>query len=1200
MKGRVVDFKLNDARVFFGKKSKVFGDMAFKGLPNTNGLKMDLALNNSYLNVADMKPYLSSKTIKGMEQMEYFAVTGRFKGTTDSFVTDGKIGTALGNAQADLVLKLKDDNAKSEYEGRLILDDFKIGRLLGEGTTLENVSMDGKLKGVGLTVQDAVLEVDGAFKNIQYKDYTYRNVYLQGKLQKELFEGFASSKDSNLVFDMRGIVDLRNGKENFNISGKLERSNLKKLRLSQQDISLHSNFTVSFSGTNIDNILGFARFHDVRLKVEQRQLNMDTLFVYSEKSGALRDVIVDSDLARVRFEGDFTPSTAISDLQTLAQEYKAYFSNNKYQRNNYYRSKLVDRNKNYFINYSMNLLEAKPLVDFFLPELTLSDYSKLEGSLRVGRTVILNAEGKIDTLKYGDYQFFNSAFDVNTSKFVDSPEVLASGMISSERQKLNILAPTENLIFEGAWDKDHIVFDADISQENSTNKADLNGDIHFTDYGMDLQFERSSFRLLDKNWKINPENTVNITAESVCLKSMTIENEGQILALNGTISTDSLETLRLQTTNFSLASVAPVLNMNIAGTLNADATLNNVFGNIAVDGNISIDSLVYNNIYIGNLAGNNVYDKADKILNINYDIQRDDQKVMSLNGVYLPEGEKESLDLVASLNHTSLSVIEPFTEGIFSKFEGTAQGDIHIGGNLKAPDLEGLITINKGRAQIDYLKAIINFEDKISFSPNKISTDQLRLSDAEGHSGKLRGGATYDDGLRNFRLALNGDLSNFKILNTTAKDNDLFYGTAYASGVLSVSGPLENIFIRANASTNRGTKIYIPLDGATQVSNADYIEFITTVPDSTKDEPVALKTKVKKASSNISMDFIFNITPDAYCELQIDRQTGDVIKAYGNADLNLKVNTLGDFTMTGTYELVRGDYSFNFEAFTKNFKILPKSRIIWSGDPLEGDLDITAEYTQYTSLQPIFPVGIDQASNNNFDLNRKYPVSVLLYLKNRMLSPTVSYSIDFNDYPKSPEFTNSILAFKNRINTNEQEMSRQVGSLLLTNTLMNQGSDLLSFDNFKNNIGQYISNRVGQLASGENFQLGINGLDFSSANQSLINSMQLQFSYNFDDRLRINHSRSGLLGGTSTQNSSNTTGQLIGDWSLEWLVTKDGRLRLKGYNRNSPNAFQNISLNNYLSSYGASLVYTKSFNRFFVPKKPAPKPTEKDLVMQTP
>ncbi len=1193
LNGLVENFTLKNAKVNFGRNSVAKGKFEFVGLPNVGRLKMKLNFDKTKVQIADLKPYLLEKTIKSIESLGYVTLNGSFEGTSNNFKTNGKIETALGNAVTDLSMVLNKNSAETEYNGNLMLDNFKVGEFFGDKNILKNISLNGKIKGVGLNAADAVLDIDGDVQNLDYKGYNYRNLSIKGKLQKQLFEGNLSVKDSNLIFAMKGIVDLRENRENFNITGQLGRANFKKLKLSDKDISLSANMNVSFSGTTIDNAFGFARFNNLALRIDSRHLKMDTLYVYSDRQNNNRELIIDSDLARLTFNGNYLPSVAMADLNQLAQEYKAYFLNNKYQRDQYYSQKSKNEIKNYNINYSINLIKPKQLLDFIEPNAYISNYTPLEGTFSMGNTVMLNLAGKTDTLIFGNYHFYNTDFDINTSKFVNSPEVLASGIINSEKQKLSFLAPTEKLTFEGAWDKNKIVFNSKINQENSTNRADLNGNILFTEFGLDLQFKNSKFNILDNEWKINSENTVNITTEEACFKYMTIENNDQILAINGTVSIDSLETLRLGATNFDLATIAPILNLDLSGTLNGTASINDVLGNMAIEGDIAIDSLVYKKLWIGDLAGKSSWDKADKLLNLNYYVNRENNRMINLEGIYIPELKENSLDLMATLNQTNLKVVEPFTEGLFSEFEGLASGQVHVTGTPNSPNLDGEITINKGKIKVDYLNAYINFEDKVILGNNKILTDKLTLTDSEDHIGTLNGGVEYANGFKNTRLNLRGKLDNFKILNTTAKNNDLFYGTAYATGNLAITGPINDIFIKANATTNKGTKIYIPLDGATSVSNSEFIEYITNTDSFQKQDSLVLNTKIaKKSNSNISMDFQFKVTPEAYCELQLDRQSGDLIKAYGNADLNLKVNTLGDFSLNGIYELDKGEYSFNFETLiTKQFKILPKSKIIWTGDPLEGNLDIKAEYTQYTSLSPILPADLQGNAENT----RRYPVSVILNLKDRMLSPTVTYDVQFKDYPKTSDFENYILAFRNRLNTSEQERGRQVGSILLTQRLLSP-TDAFKLENFSTNIGEFVSNQLNKLGEWENFQLGVGSIDFANLNQSLINSMQLQFSYNFDDRIRISHSRGGL-GGNTTQNSAGY-GNLIGDWSLEWLITKDGQLRLKGYNRNTPNAFQNITLSNYITSYGASLVYTKSFNKLFGNKKVKPGLVNNEVVMK--
>ncbi len=140
------------------------------------------------------------------------------------------------------------------------------------------------------------------------------------------------------------------------------------------------------------------------------------------------------------------------------------------------------------------------------------------------------------------------------------------------------------------------------------------------------------------------------------------------------------------------------------------------------------------------------------------------------------------------------------------------------------------------------------------------------------------------------------------------------------------------------------------------------------------------------------MNFNFNLTPDATCEIIFDRQTGDIIRANGNGRLNLNIDTKGDFTMVGTYEIDKGDYNFTLQnVINKKFTIKKGSRIVWSGDPYGAQLDVKAGYTQLVSLVGVLPnTSSSNVSGNEAiatALSRRYPVEVTISLSDRLMSP---------------------------------------------------------------------------------------------------------------------------------------------------------------------------------------------------------------------
>jgi hypothetical protein len=121
-------------------------------------------------------------------------------------------------------------------------------------------------------------------------------------------------------------------------------------------------------------------------------------------------------------------------------------------------------------------------------------------------------------------------------------------------------------------------------------------------------------------------------------------------------------------------------------------------------------------------------------------------------------------------------------------------------------------------------------------------------------------------------------------------------------------------------------------------------------------------------------------------------------------------------------------------------------------------------------------------------------------------------------------------------------------------------------------------------------------VDLSGLSQSDLNNFQLRFSYTLlDGRLRL--TRDGSF--TNAQNQASAL-SIAGDWTLEYLLSKNGVFRVKMFHRVNQNLILS-GLNNNNTTQGASLLHTQSFNKLseLFPKrkkkekKPTPAPPAK-------
>ncbi|MFN4144469.1 MAG: translocation/assembly module TamB domain-containing protein [Runella sp.] len=1192
--GTVDDFRLVEADIRFGQNSRIRGNAAFKGVRNFGTAQLRFDLKDTRIATTDLQQYYPEKSFnEWVQKLGTIDFSTRYEGTIERFKLNGDFKTSIGQvkvAQLEMNLSAK----LPTYSADVQAQDFDLGYLLND-KSLSKMDLNGRIKGKGFSVKEATLNFDGRLPRFSYNNYMYRNVYLKGLLQNKFFEGNVSVRDTNLTMYLDGIFDFSGKRNSYFAKGRVENANLRALNFLKDSLSIQTDLDVNLDGNSLDEIVGEAQFLNTYLTLNKRSLLIDTLLIDSRLSEQSRSLEIISEFFNFKAEGSFNPTVALKDISRLFEEYEMYFVGDEATRTAYYEKKQTNQTANvrYDVNYKIGFKKMGRLLAFLYPQGEISEGASAEGVFRIGNVSMFSLNAYADTLRIGNNTFYQSDIDLNTSKFTHSPEVLASAIVNSQKQQLVGIAPTEKLSLEAAWDKDHIDFRSNLRQRQTTNRANLNGELRFVGDYMYLQFKRSSrLRLLEEEWNFDANNLITIIGPEVTFSNIVLKTKDQLLALNGNLSTDSLRALTFETRNFQLATLNPVLNTNIGGVANGGMILRNVYRNAIIDTKLNVQKLTYNNFLMGNLAGEGEWDPIDQHLHIDIHLDRNAQQTLALKGTYTPDLKDNELDLIADFNETDLSLLEPFARGLVSDLSGKAVGKVTIKGSPTSPLLDGVVEVKRGKLTFDYLKAVFAFEDRIYFGESDIRVKNLRLTDPEGNTAILRGGV-YHDSFQKFSIGFDANMRNFKILNTTLRDNELFYGTAYATGKMEVFGPINNLKIEADLTSNRNTKIYIPLDGAAEVASEEFVQFVNPKADTTTQNVVAEAKIIPPQENIIKMDLRLNITPDAYCEIQFDRQSGDAIRAYGRGLINLKIDTRGDFDMAGSYEIQNGDYLFTLQnIINKKFQIQKGSRISWTGDPYGAILDVKAGYTANTLLSPLSQVGTSTQATRDEWYTRRYPVEVILSLSDKMLAPQIGYELKFKEYPANRQY--EINAAEARLKRDEQYLAQQVSGMLLFGQLLSDQNDFLAQSGAAgfNTVSELVTSQLSKWLSSlnENLEVGLTGFNFNDPNA--LNNLQLRFSYRFfNDRFRI--TRDGRL--SYGQNQYDATNLLL-DWTLEYWLTDDGSQRVRMYNRNIQNQFSAMVGMPNTVSYGASYLFTRSFDRF---RNLGPKQSRPEVVPKT-
>ncbi len=1161
-KGTVSDFKISNMDLKFGDNSQILGKTEFTGLPDFYNTFIQLKIKDSYVDVKDLVQYFPSEANTTIRKFKYFEANGKFSGFPTDFVADGFFKSAIGQWDSDVNVKLADEQNETFFEGTLITKDLQLGKILNL-PSIGNIDMNGKIEGDNFNLQSAEIFVDAKIDKLGIDNYNYRNITTNAKWSKQQFEGELTVNDSNLVVSAKGTLDLTKDQSHVNISATLDKADLFKLHYSNVTCTASGIANLNFSGLKPDEIVGDINLQAVKILYDNKTLVLDSIVVHSNKEGAQRTFEVNSSAVKLNASGNFEFVNLYTDINTLVHEYYLNYKNNDSIIKRYYSKKESFKSKKYSLDYKVNIKDINPILALFSPDWNIATNTNLSGSFKYGKTTQFFIYSELEHIKYKHYLFKNVIFDLATSKMTDSAAVLSSFNISSSRQFLKEDAISKNSQVNAIWHNNRIDFSINTEQIGYNNSAKLKGNINFLrDNSSEIKLESSELKFLDQPWQIAKDNKIILKQGDITLNNITLTNANQLISFNGKISKNPLETLSLEAENFNINIINSLLSNKLEGIAKGKVDFRNLYNTIEVEGDLNLKELHVDDIYIGDVTMEANWLNDAKILQLNGDINRGRTKIMQVIGHLEPLSTTNQLHLTANFMKTDLKICQPFLNGLVSNISGEAEGVVKISGLYKSPLLNGKILIQKGSFIVDYLNTTYTLNDQVYINESSFTVANLKLKDQYLNSAILSGGI-YHNNFKNFKIDLYANLNEFEILNTNVKMNSLYYGKAFATGDLSISGFLDNIAIDGTLKSNAGTKLYIPISSSTTASRSSFINFVKKVQDKT------VKDSLLIDHSGIKLNLNFDLNENAYCEIIFDEKSGDIIRGTGHGKLNLQIDTKGDFSMYGKYHIDRGWYNFTFlNVVNKEFIINQNSSITWNGDPYEGQLDVKASIERFTNLSSIIPY---TSAKDSILLSKRYPAYVNMGLTGDLMAPQISMGIDIKDTP--PEWNTNIVEFKNKMLTNEQELNRQVFSLIVLGRFSSENS-FAGGGFVGNSVSELLSNQLSYWVSQVDDELQID-INLNSLDANGLNNLRLKVARNFlNGRLRVTFE--DRVASNRTRSSSSAA--YAGDWTIEYLLLKSGVLRVKMYNRTTQNVLTNALTTSTNTSAGVSILHTQEFD----------------------
>ncbi len=1163
VRGKMSNFRAKKLEIYYGRSTRLKTDFFVNGLPNIEDTYVNFSIDRFITTASDLSNVKlpkgkSLKLPKEIVNLGAIKYKGNITGFMNDFVAKGKLMTKLGNVSTNLKISQSNNYKTFYYSGNIAVDRFQLGNYFNN-EQLGIITMNTTIDGYGLDPKHMKAQLETNIAEVDFNDYNYNNISIEAGYEMQNFQSTITIDDENLDLFLQSSINLADSIKDIQLDARLKKADLAKLNLLNRDTSLPVKLNIKgdIRGADPENLNGSITLSDFSYKEKGNNLVINHLkMITKSDSSKHKHIEIESELLDLKAYGNFAYKNipkAVSDIAlhfvpALPISDSILHDSTKYE--------------NQHINYELTLKKPGPILEMFAPGIELADKSKISGSLSPG-SMSFELKGEIDKISHNTSQLKGFTFSSNTENdsihvdfLVDKLSISDSLWLDNFHFRASTKANKSD--FKISWDNHDTI---------QTNKAGITGTAILDSLpAIKVLFAESEIIINDTSWKINDNNYIIYDTNKITLNNFKIFHKKQHLLINGVVSHDPSDVLHVDLNSFNISNfdnITQKKKMDFDGLFTGKLSLSNVYQSPYITSDIFINNFGFNDDYIGDLTVNSIWDNSKKAFNVGANIiyrgNIGSDSTLKLKGFFYPQREKENFDLDVLLNNFKLSILEKYIASFSSDLTGIANGELHVGGTLKKPFLEGDLRLTVRRFKVDYLNESYHFSDILKIRKDHIEFDSIYIYDVNGNKA-LCDGKMHHEHFKNFNLDLDLKPQNFEALNTNSYQNELFYGKAYASGIIKIKGPAKNINLDINANTEKGTRIFIPISSTEEVSENEFVYFVKTDTAKTK-----TTDEIRKDIniSGLSLNFDLKVDPDAEIQIILDEKAGDIIKARGNANLNMGISSMGDFAIHGKYVIEEGDYLFTLEnIINKRFSIEKGGSIEWNGDPYNATIDLKAIYNVRASLYDL------QLADSS---RKRVPVECVILMKDNLFNPDIAFDIQL------PGLDDEFL--KNQVREIiEPNINKQFLYLLVMNRFLppDQGSETAREpgigigSNSMELLSNQFSNWLSQISN--DFDVGFNyrpGDEISSEEVNVALTTQL-----FNDRVTIDGNL-GYEGATPTQQQEENANNIVGDVKVEYKWTD--RFRVKAFNRSNT---YDILNNNAPYTQGLGIIYRKEFDRF--------------------
>lgn len=718
---------------------------------------------------------------------------------------------------------------------------------------------------------------------------------------------------------------------------------------------------------------------------------------------------------------------------------------------------------------------------------------------------------------------------------------------------------------------------------------------------VNTEFIPSQFVMADTLWQIAPSR-VTIDERGLQVSNFSISHNDQSLNINGLLSSNTTDSLRVHLNKIEVSYILSLIDLkpvSFSGKATGLARLApNSAGNICIKANLHLPEFRFNDALMGDAHIRGDFSTADKRLHLKANINEAGVGSTMVNG-YVGIGEK-GLDLHVASKNTTLLFLRRYLPDIFSNLNGRTTGNCRIHGPFKEIDFEGTEQANI-YATVNPIGTSYHLADgTVNISSGTFSFENYDITDDQGGRGRVRGTLLHDH-LKNIRYDFTADSKQLRIYDRPRSIDMPFYATANGTGRIHLYGKPGAFSADIDMRPDKGTLLVYTVDNPETSTDgallqfrnkADVLQRIDSISHQLRLQPTeheamsadslflqasatkpAAKTVANKddddleSSTNIRLNFRFDMAPEAKLRVVTDAKTGDNITLSGTGSIRATYYNKGNFQMFGTYTVQQGLFKMVIQdVIHKDFQMQQGGTINFAGDPYEADLDLKAVYT-------VPSVSLADLGFNFAD--KSVRADCILNLGGKAGAPQVTFGLNL------PTVSDDVKQMVRQLIATDEDMNRQILYLLGVGRFYNynyaatdaaadgQSQSSVAMKSFlSNTLSGQLNNIISNAIGASNWTFGAN-LSTGQVGWSDMEVGGLLSGRLLNNRLQVN----GMFGYRERPTS---TTNFVGDFDINYLLTPSGNISLKAYSETNDRYFSKSSM----TTQGVGILLKRDFKNF--------------------